>query len=67
VIILLLRPLSAHPLGYLGTVGAGAGSYAFFVLLLRPWSGERIREAVENWWRRILQRLLRQTKKRGSQ
>jgi len=67
VIILLLRPLSAHPLGYLGTVGAGAGSYAFFVLLLRPWSGERIREAVGNWWRRVLQRLLRQTKKRGSQ
>jgi putative peptidoglycan lipid II flippase len=56
VTVLLLRPLSAHPLGYLGTVGAGAGSYALFVLLLRPRSGERIREAVENRLRRMFQR-----------
>ena len=55
-VVLLFRPLSVHPLGYLGTVGAGAGSYALFVLLLRPRSGERIREAVGNWWRRMLQR-----------
>lgn len=54
VIILLLRPLSAYPLGYLGTVGAGTGVYALLVLLLQPRSSERIIAATKNRMREFL-------------